>query len=107
MTWRERVQAARERGGFLPEDRVAAGEWLTCAVGEHHAQYPDVVIYEKHWAFPAPALIPADFALNVLGGNGSHCGFSDAVGRNDFDLAEQLLDQIEDRVLCLKREAGR
>jgi hypothetical protein len=103
MTWRERIAAARERGGFtLDEIARAGGSWETCAVGEQHAMYPTVVVMEESVLWPGTTIGPADDTLFRLGDAIS--GFGDAVARNDFNKADVLLDAIEDRVLQLKRE---
>ena len=98
MTWRERVVRARTRGRFTaPEKRAAGHSWLTCAVGEQHRQHPDVVIYLGLDGGPQ------DLNLFLLGGGGD--GFATAVSQDDFGRADEILDQIEDRVLQLKRGA--
>lgn len=109
MSWRERIAAARARGGFSPMDKTMAANWMTCAVGEQRAMYPGVVkVVDPLW-FGAPT----DDQLRVLGGGtpggppfSGFAGFGWAVLTNDFARAEALLDAIEDRVLVLKREAG-
>lgn len=96
-TWRERVAEARERGKFTEVDRIQAYRWASCAVGEQHRLYPLIVRYE--WDEPR------DGQLYTLGlGGSTRKGFAFAVDENLFDLADQRLDQIEDRVLQLKRE---
>ena len=109
MTWRERIVAARERGAFTDHDvDDARGSWLTCAIGEQHAAHPDVVVYSDETPYGGPV----DGVLRTLGGPPwaplpappPPCGFNEAVVLNAVDLAEDLLDQIEDRVLQLKRE---
>jgi hypothetical protein len=97
MTWRERIQAARERGGFTREDRHDANKWCACAVGEQRRVMPGVIpVEEPKWIGQ-----PVDWSLYDAGNE-----FDDAVSRNDFALAEHLLDLIEDRALALKRAAG-
>jgi hypothetical protein len=100
-SWRERVALARARGHFTQEDvALATKSWATCAVGEQHHALPTVV-----------RLVPMDPVLEELGeANGRPrpnrvLGFGWAVLRDDFDLADQRLDEIEDRVLQLKRGA--
>ena len=102
-SWRERIVAARARGGFTIDDKTAAGSWPTCAVGEQHAALPDVVVYEPS-TFSASGVVPTDDVLTRLG-SGHRDGFCGAVLCDDATLAETLLDAIEDRVLALKREA--
>ena len=100
MSWRERIQAARERGRFTADDENDAASWLTCAVGEQHAALPEVVVYIS--SGPGSAVpMPADATLFRLG---AASGFNGAVNCGDFDAAERLLDAIEDRALQLKRE---
>lgn len=104
MTWRERIVAARERGYFtLADIGDAAGNWMTCAVGEQHAALPEVVVY---YALPSGRHGgPRDRQLQRLGGAESdERGFGWAVEHQQIDLAERYLDAIEDRVLQLKRE---
>ena len=96
-TWRERVIAAKARGTFTRDECSAACSWLTCAVGEQRASLPQVVIYVN-------GVAPEDDVLAHLGSDFG-TGFAWAVSRADFGLAERILDQIEDRVLQLKREA--
>ena len=108
MTWRERIQAARERGGFTQDDVWAADHWGTCAVGEQRAAMPLVVQYK--WITDNYE-VPKDRALRRLGSVRSGIfgwgkGFAAAVRDNDFARAEDLLDAIEDRALQLKREAS-
>lgn len=98
LTWRERIQAARERGEFLPEDYGASSCFATCAVGEHHAKAPDVVVYVI--AVDGMEAWPQDKPLNGLGYD-----FMDAVRGHEFARADSILDAIEDRVLALKRAA--
>lgn len=106
-TWRERIVAARERGAFTGEDLKEVGSWTTCAVGEAHLAHPEVVSYSdcagvNH--IPDAVLgcgCPTDKKLERLGDHLS--GFMWAVRLGRMDTAEALLDQIEDRVLELKR----
>jgi hypothetical protein len=95
-TWRERVVTARERGYFTKRDRALAWPFTTCAVGEHHASMPDVVLYVRG----AHTQQPEDYTLLLLGSD-----FAWSVAACDFARCERLLDLIEDRVLELKREA--
>lgn len=95
--WRERIAEARERGAFTDADRYMAAEngWGTCAVGEFRAQYPEVI---KMLAI-AEEETPQDYSLRRNG-----IDFGLAVGMQEIDVAEILLDKIEDRVLELKRQ---
>lgn len=99
ISWRERIQIARQRGSFTFSEQTSAAMWHTCAVGEQHALHPEVVRYGERWEGPE------DYKLTALGSSMVD-GFAVAVGRNDFNRAEALLDLIEDRVLQLKREQG-
>ena len=97
MTWRERIVAARGRGRFTADDRDKVDKWETCAVGEQHAAHPLVVhVCNKERG----GYSPNDPVLRNLGGVGGFCG---AVLLDRVDRADVLLDQIEDRVLELKR----
>lgn len=96
MTWRERVVLA-EKIGFGWKDEIDAyTSWQTCAVGEQHALYPEIVIYQ-------PAEVrhgegPTDAVLSRLGSM-----FGDLVHEGYASEAGMVLDQIEARVLELKR----
>ena len=100
MTWRERVIAARERGWFTDEDKhLACNSWTTCAVGEQGRQIPNVATMDYYGD-------PVDSTLWHLGNTlESPGGFGWAVEHDRVALAEQRLDEIEDRVLQLKRGA--
>ncbi len=95
MTWRERIAAARDRGRFTKRETKLAESWHTCAIGEQHQQLPDVVVYMPDSDKTAS---PDDPHLCRLGHD-----FYRTVMRGCADDAEALLDQIEDRVLQLKR----
>ena len=99
MTWRERIEAARERGAFTWREKADAfSSWLTCGVGEQRVKHPEVVLYVDESENGGPV----DKRLYVLGGD-SQSGFGFAVFHDNFSLAETRLDEIEDRVLQLKR----
>lgn len=90
-TWRERIAEARERGYFTAEEYDLARDGNTCAVGEHWLQLG----YTR-----------TDRYIQVFYGAGNPGEtFLGAVGLNDFVAADQILDQIEDLALQLKREA--
>jgi len=36
-SWQSRIDTARVTGQFTPDDIEAAGSWVRCALGEHHA----------------------------------------------------------------------
>lgn len=112
MTWRERIVAARERGEFTEEEQRLAGCSFTremkslmpfagyacCAVGEQAERYGAELIFGAPVAWSG--LVPLDTALRDWGGE-----FAGAVSGREFDMAESLLDKIEDRAMQLKREA--
>lgn len=102
MIWRDCIVAARERGYFTAEEKEQAGGWDTCAVGEQRAQHPLVVTYR--FDALSRAGWPADHDLYMLGGVKG--GFFSAVLTDNIALAERRLDEIEDRVLELKRARG-
>ena len=94
-TWRERLD---------DEDytiELARG-WTTCAVGEQHAKFPDVVLFSDFCAGLGhrPLAIPEDPILDDLGRD-----FYLAIAACKKEQAHAILTQIEDRVLVLKREA--
>ena len=99
MSWRERIQAARERGEFTYEDRMRAVSCSTCAVGEAAR---DIGI--DHNAFVAVRFVTdSPNALSIA--RHLSVGFTMAVINRRFDEAERLLDEIEDRALAIKRGA--
>lgn len=92
--WRERIAEARERGGFTGEDHRLIGDFQTCMVAEAGA----VLGQNPHRLYPI---------LEKMGGNTwwpNQIGPLWSVSNNLFDTAEDRLNQIEDRVLQLKRE---
>ena len=100
-TWRERCIEAIENGFTEQDVDDAIGSWLTCAIGEQSAMYPELMLVRK--ADMLHGCIPEDPRLFTLG----KCemgGFGWAVRMNQPILALDLLDQIEDRVLELKRQ---
>ena len=100
MTWRERIQAARERDRFTADDLYDAGvhkltrPYARCAVGEQADRYGADLIFE----WPEERIGPIDQELRDLGAQ--FCG---NVSVHDFTSAERLLDAIEDCALELKR----
>lgn len=100
LTWRERIVAARARGGFTREDRDLAASWGTCAVSEqaiartgHYQRLPSEGARSYHIETEWPDLYSP-----------GHAFYWKAVAVDNFDEAERLLDQIEDEALRLKRE---
>ena len=104
MMWRERIQAARQRGVFTQEDRMDAGcigsttSYRLCAVGEQADRMGSDLIFD----WPKDRVGVTDPLLRDLGGQ-----FAGCVAVGDFDEAEHVLDVIENRALCLKREGTR
>ena len=98
--WRERIQAAKQRGTFTRQDQLDAGcigsltAYRLCAVGEQAERYGASLIFD----YPMERV--SDPILMGLGAR-----FAGMVSVNDFARAECLLDQIEDRALELKRQA--
>jgi hypothetical protein len=91
MTWRERIQAARERGRFLRADQEAFLSTDTCLAGE----VVGMSLLET--------ILTRDAAWDELWAIGSRVQ-SCLYGR-DFDpnAVEAALEAIEDRALQLKR----
>ena len=88
MDWRERlITETSERCKKLAES------WDTCAVGEQVIKHPNVVLTESPWSHT-----PQDWMLYALG-----LAFWESLLDGDRDRATEILDQIEDRVLELKR----
>ena len=93
MTWRERIAEARERGAFTQADRDLWSQHSQCFVGEMRARFG------------------LHFNLEMTKVDTyCECGplqkqIQRALRGNDFDAAERLLDEVEDRALQLKREA--
>ena len=95
--WRERLEHPDEK---MVDD---AEMWATCAVGEQRGLYPEVVIYSNPLTTIESS--PLDFLLSELGHNFYH-ELSNQINTKTYDYshAKDILDQIEDRVLQLKRE---
>jgi hypothetical protein len=90
MTWWDRIKTAEKRfidkdAGyvFTDEDRLAAGDWVTCACGEQNARIPRE---------PGSKGRPADDDLAYLG-----MDFYSAVTRQDPFGARAVLVKIEHR----------
>lgn len=104
-TWREIIAERRALGGQLTrEERRRLHSYDTCLVGEQHLLHPEVVVYapeiERHGAWGRPdVLVPVDDQLYSLGAD----AFNET-GPGDLSKLETYLDQIEERVLQLKRE---
>lgn len=82
MNWFERIEAARKRGYFTYDDRLAANEWPTCACGEQDEAIPRAAGHGR----------PRDPLLRVFGGQ-----FAQEVASNEFGSALATLHQIEQR----------
>jgi len=96
-TWRERITEARERGRFTEEDRqLASWSYDHCAVGEtcracgvEVQEFKDSPLYTIYFMgsyHPAGGL------------------FSTLLKTDTIDRTEWCLDEIEARVLQVKRE---
>jgi hypothetical protein len=102
-SWRERILAARERGGFTDAEKArACADWTTCAVGEQIANgvvtWVDV---HGQWEDGVGCVVGRDGELRRLG-----LWFGEAVDTDDMDRAEALLEAIESRALAVKRAGG-
>lgn len=106
MTWRERIQAARERGGaFTSADLAAYSNRASCLAAEVAARY-DVTFSYAAWHQArgydeSCATKPGWWVLWEIGDKAST-----AMHAADPVSVEMVLDEIEDRALQLKREAG-
>lgn len=106
QSWLVRCMTAKTTGQFTQEDRRDAYFWNSCAVGEQRKMFGAKVIPYRHINYsgmmPTSVKInkhtPTDCVLNELGGL-----FNRAVANNQPVVAMQLLEQIEDRALELKR----
>ena len=104
-TWREKLTT----GEFTTRD---TGFWETCAVGEQAALHPEVVGTLDTYSGPRDPVLHRlgrefhEYAHHALDAPGVSAVEpvppADAIAH-----MHMLLDQIEDRVLVLKREAGR
>lgn len=92
MPWRERIQAARERGWFTSEDDELANDFSTCAV--HEARMAYGLALE-----PCLAKLGMAFTCAVISQARLPMEQKERIAR-----AENILDAIEDRALQLKRE---
>lgn len=76
--------------------------WDTCAVGEVHADFPDVVLMNIAAGQTRRRQPPVDQRLDRLGKQ-----FPVALMKNDRKLALAIYDKIQARVRTLVRKAGR
>jgi hypothetical protein len=81
--WGKRIQAAKDRGGFIYEDRRLAEGWVTCACGELDG-------IERNDL----SKVPLDYKLAVLGNRFAH-----KVNNNLMDDAMDTLIEIETRAV--------
>ena len=96
MTWRERIAAARQRGGFTQEDRrLAEVSYDHCAVGEVcRALGVDLATFRASLLYEIP----------FMGYDHPAAGLFPTLLKTDtIDRVEWCLDEIEDRVLRVKR----
>lgn len=105
QSWLVRCMTAKTTGKFTEEDRKDAYWWNSCAVGEQRKIMGGRVIAYKRidWGvWPNPEkynkLTPVDEKLKSLGNQ-----FNNAVITQSPVLAMELLEEIEDRALELKR----
>ena len=97
MTWRERLATIPQ--GMQDDSAIQlAGEWSTCAVGEQCQAYPGLIrfvdVSRAEWNRPEDNVL---FYLGVK--------LPELLSEGRARAAENVLDQIEDRVLELKRLA--
>lgn len=82
-SWADRIEAARQRGGFDMEDQLdACYEWGTCAVGE---------VLSEDGRVDVGGLIE-DEIPKAMRGPGQRFGY--AVESNDYDVALAALIEI-------------
>lgn len=95
MRWIERLL---DKNVKLQTYESLSGSWPTCAVGEKHADMPDVVVDIDG----SGQFVPADDKLTDLGYK-----FHNAVARGHRNKALALYDQIDARVRELIRIRAR
>lgn len=106
--WRDRADAANERGYFDQADYNDAGQWETCAVGEKVKLFPAVVILQRGWSQPRDrVLYRLGIAFNdaVTANHTAYMTGSTSSGSYILD-AYEILDLIEARVLVLAARAS-
>jgi hypothetical protein len=89
VRWRRITDEAAARGEFTLDERLDAGKWDGCAVGEAYEMFPSVVRYDSD-------ITPVDEELYDLGALFAGCVKYDA-----FDTARHTLDRIEARLIDL------
>lgn len=84
-SWAARIEAAEKRGNFTElEKRLAASNWLTCAVGEKHG-FPGRMNWQWDWP-DGPEIEPDELTLGFK--------FGDAVQDDDIPEAKRLYAEI-------------
>ena len=95
LSWRERIVAARARGGFTEEERRAMLDCLTCFWHDVRTEFGVALCsQQEHDLLGDPVLDRLVFKEAVS-----------AVMKDEPDRAERVLDEMYDRMLTLKREA--
>ena len=94
-TWRERIVAARARGGFTEEEKRTIVDCESCFWADVRADFGVEPCSPLELALlNDPVLERLVFRRAIA-----------AVAKDDMDRAERILDQMYDRMLTLKREA--
>ena len=87
MTWKQRINNAKKRGGFTLDSKERAEDWRLCAVGEklnltkEDRVAPEVRKVRRH---------PKASKLLQLG-----LDFEDAVATHDVKRAERIYEDIQ------------
>lgn len=98
-TWRERIAEDRAAGKVSVGSLSAWTNSVTCPVGTGVAAF-GVMEYSAEWAERFEQVDKTDDRMGFSG------LFLRALQDKDWDAADRILDEIDDRVLELKREAG-
>lgn len=98
--WLQRTRIAKTRGYFTDREKSLAGEWTTCPVGEQHALWPLVVLFDRTG-------VPVDAELRRLGGGIHTKGFYYAVAEDQPELARQRCIEIRERVHEMREARAR
>jgi hypothetical protein len=108
-TWADRLADAVYTGAFTEDDRIAARDWATCAVGEAPRDVTGVRLIPRYPLFPRyfdPADLqgstPTDAQLDDLGREFMHAVCDDQVG-----VAVDIYHDIQDRLCALAAGAER
>ena len=96
MTWLERLERAQTRGEFTAEDRRLAGDWNSCAVGEHLHAHASLT-----YGTGVELLIPDDLSLFQLG-----VQFCAEVTHDQVEEAKTTYSRITGRVTTLLQTQG-